>query len=536
MTNIKTKAQNPEAVVFSTSGQIGYLFKAVEAGTMTIALPGQNPQLLDPEAIVQSYNPLEQRDLISITRGVYSNEEGIAHAAKELKGKRVLLADNKKSRVGTINHIEGNDTEGHKIFLAVEGSVAVINARDVIELEERPQDFFITVQTLDSGEFIFWLKDFVKVDVSYTLAAKRVRISATVCSIIDPEIIFTASTVMITDQDLSCVDDLEGLERYEIACGEVRLSPEQTGFNLYSAPLSKLEEITSLSFNGFFYKSGRQGIEFTKSRTFILTAREPENFSAALKNMRGRAAFEGKTYQVHNTEISQSDGLWLINTDSKQLTYGDSDWSARSDETAVPVLRNASESARLELVTYTDKLRKLTIYASKLGLEAGQTVLATGLPDSLNEICCNRSAIPVENGVARFSVDNSSSSVEFLNKESGISNTKWHTSYALIDDSGAIDYHSLSRLPAQILQDLAKTFLLRFNDSWQIYLRKTEPKRDLLQRLVHSETKYTNHLAVLRLVKSGQLDEIEEATEDLREPAEQLLEAIKSTVTEVWTA
>lgn len=530
----KSQAQNPESVILSTTGQIGYLFKVQESGKIIVSLPGQNPNLIDAEAIVRSYCPIEQRDLISITRGISSNAAGVAHAANELRGKRVLLSANGKSRVGIINRVEPDD-EDHKIFLAVEGSVAVVSASDVRELEERPQDFYISVDVVEAGTFIFWLKDFIKVDVHYTIAAKRVRISASVSSIIDPQICFSAQQVKITYQDLAGVDEPDSLQAYSVDCDAVTLSPDQTGFSLFSAALVSVESLISLKYTALLYKSGSSapyGIEFDKATTFALELSGADN--EVVSGLLGSASFAGKTYSVCEISLPIDGNLLMITVDAEKLKYGTYDWSRDTSDIKVPVLRNFGDSRRQELITYSDSSSKLWISASRLGLVAGQSVLVTALPDSFTKVGLNGNEAASESGAFRFTVGGPDSRIVFLEEVSQRENSNMHWRYELVDESGAVNYFALNLLPENIFPAEHKPILLRYKDSWAAYQLQVAPVTSLMQKFFNSRDELTNYLGLVRFVTAGKANSLLNATTDLLEPAEKLLAAVRAIVSDTW--
>jgi len=530
----KSQAQNPEAVIFSTTGQIGYLFNVTQPGKIFVSLPGQNPKLIDAEAIVRSYSPVEQRDLISITRGISSNAIGVAHAATELHGKRVLLTALGKSRVGIINRVENLD-DGYKIFLAVEGSVAVISASDVQELEERPQDYFISVDVIEAGKLIFWLKDFVKVDVLYTIAAKRLRVSAAVSSAIDPQICFTAQQVKITYQDLAAVDEPDSLQAYTVDCDEVSISPDQTGFNLFSASLSAVESLISLKYTALSYKSGSSApsyIAFDKAITLALELTDAN--TDIVHGLLGSANYAGKTHLVSDTTLLIDKSVLLITVASEKLRYGDYDWNRESSDVKVPVLKNFGDSRRQELIIYRDSVSKLLIYAGKLGLTAGQTILVTGLPNSYTKVGVMGAEVSRQSAVFRFTIGSADERIAFLEEVSQRDNEKVHFRFVLIDDSGAVNYNGLNLLPEPVFPADHKPTLLRYKDSWAAYQLRVKPVTKLMQEFMNSQEELTNFLALTRLIKAGKADSMLDATTDLVEPAEKLLAAVRAIISDTW--
>ncbi len=527
----KSQAQTPLYVILSTTGQIGYQFKVEQAGKIIVSLPGQNPNLIDADAIVRSCSPIEQRDLISITRGISSNADGVAHAANELRGKRVLLTANGKSRVGVINRVEKTDDD-HKIFLAIEGSVAVISASEVRELEERPQDFYISVDVIEAGTFVFWLKDFVRVDVHYTIAAKRLRISAAVSSVIDPQICFSAQQVKITHQDLAAVDESDNLQAYAVDCDAVTLSPDQTLFNLFSAALTSVESLISLKYTALIYKSGDskpQGIQFDKATSFALELKDTEK--EIVRRLLGRASFAGNSYSV--CEISlPTPHLLMITVDSETLVYSSFDWSRDTSEIQVPELRKFDDSARIELITYTNSSNKLFIRANRLGLVAGQTVLVIGLPDTFTKVGLNGNEASSENSAFRFTVVGPESSIVFSEEVSQRDNGAKHWRYELYDESGSVNYFALNFLPEIIFPAAHKPALLQYKQSWAAYLQKVESVTISLQKLLKSRSDQPNYLALVRFVTDGKADLLVDATEDLVEPAKTLLAAVRVIVSD----
>jgi hypothetical protein len=463
---------------------------------------------------------------------------GVAHAAKELQGKRVLISDHSKSRVGIINRVEKTDDERNLIFLAVEGAVAIIDASEVKELEERPQDFFITVDVIEAGSFIFWLKNFVNVDVLYTIAPKRLRVSAAVRSAIDPELSFTATEVKITHQDLASVDSPESLQAYAVQCQEVKLSPDQTGFMLFSAAVQSIELINTLRFTGQIKTdNNNRGLNFNKAQGIVVTLANAEDGKPPLDGLIGKATLNGSTYQIDKTVFDSSDNTWTFTASSNALVYGSYDWKAdQSDKHRFSLSTESESGSKSEaLVTYKDTTDQQKTKAFYLGIEAGETVLVTELPSSFTRVSVKSSTdkaaapvlVPVIAGSAKISVTDENQVISFDKEISRENLPEAHSTFPLVGSDGTIAYHRLIQLPEALLTADVKALLLAYKQTWEVYKQVVAKELTQIQALVDYYPDKSNYLALIKLIQSGQVDSVVNQTIILQTPALNLIEALR---------
>ncbi len=545
MTNA-AKAVDPKAVIFSMNGDLGCLYNVQKAGSVLVCLPGPNPGLIDGSGIVGSCSPVvSQLNLISISSDVSSTAEGIANAAKVLLNRRVQIVANHKSRVGIITHVEKDEDSVHRVFLAGSGGVEAIKARDIEELQERPQEFFFNVQVSEPGTFVLWLKNFVSVDVNYTLSPKRLRVNASVRSKLEPLISFTPEQVTITTQALASLNDQENLQGYTVSCSQVSVSTDATRFRLFSGLLEDFEQHTCLKYLGFLSNASgtTTGIDFEKATTFKikLVQANQDTEQKLVEGLLGACSFASAeagtdasvNYSVCEVSRSSEERTWLISVDGKKLTYDNLTWTRETSSTTVPVLIKHSDSERLELVTYKNTAVSLCIRSFKLEITDGP-VLVKCLPPAFTKVgVTGNEVIRTEDGF-KFSVTENNIVIVFTQEVSQKDKLEKHSNYLLMSQDGTVRYSALGSLPESIFGSAEKPNLLRYQKNWAAYQTRVAPLLAAIKSRLEPKSGEPDYPEFVRFVKNGELDSFEEFTADLKEPAEELLAVVRTIAVETW--